>query len=259
MKRSESFDQMAILYDKVRPSYPNQLIEDIISKTQITPNHKLLEIGAGTGKATVQFAEKGFYLDCVEVGHKLANILKAKCSIYPKVKVEVSTFEQWEAEDQKLYDLIYSAQAFHWIDKKIKYKKAHGLLKENGHLALFWYQNSDKKTELLDELNSMIKNHVPDFFDNEVEKESYIENIKLRKSEIIESGFFNLPVVFDYTLENMMDAETYIQSINTYSQFAILNDNLKTKLNDEIRRIINNHGGYINSQIVYSLFLAKKA
>lgn len=258
MKRKESFDKMAMLYDKVRPSYPNQLIKDIIEKTQITLNERLLEIGAGTGKATIQFAKKGFNIDCIEMGQNLADILKVKCYTYPKVKVDVSTFEQWEPKDNKAYDLIYSAQAFHWIDKKIKFKKCHNLLKEDGHLALFWYQNSDESTEVLDDINSMINNNVPDFFDNEVDKDSYIENMELRKFEIIESGFFNNLEIIEYTLDNTIDAEKYIQSINTYSKFAILSDRLKSKLIEEIQRIINNHGGHIDSKIVYSLYLAKK-
>jgi len=258
MNRNESFDKMAILYDKVRPSYPNQLIKDIINKTKITLNDRLLEIGAGTGKATIQFAKRGFYIDCIEMGQNLVDILKFNCYNYPNVKVDVSTFEQWESKDNKAYDLIYSAQAFHWIDKKIKYKKSHGLLNENGHLALFWYQNSDETSEVTDEINSMIKNNIPDFFDNEVDKTSFFENRELRKLEIIDSGLFNNLEIIDYTIENSLDAETYIQSLNTYSRFAILSDELKKKLNEEILRILNNYGGYINSKIAYSLYLAEK-
>lgn len=36
MMRNKSFDKMAALYDKIRASYPEQLIEDLISKAQIT-------------------------------------------------------------------------------------------------------------------------------------------------------------------------------------------------------------------------------
>lgn len=87
MKRNESFDKMASLYDKIRPSYPEQLIEDIISKAQITSIARLLEIGAGTGKATVQFAEKGITIDCIEMGESLAEVLKFNCEGYLNVKV----------------------------------------------------------------------------------------------------------------------------------------------------------------------------
>lgn len=56
---------IAITYDEIRPSYPEKLIDDIISKTEIKSNDRLLEIGAGTGKATIQFAEKGFAIHVI--------------------------------------------------------------------------------------------------------------------------------------------------------------------------------------------------
>jgi len=258
MKRNESFDKMAALYDKIRPSYPEQLIEDIIGKTQITSSARLLEIGAGTGKATVQFAKKGFTIDCIEMGENLSIVLKFNCEEYPKVNVDVSTFEEWETEDINIYDLVYCAQAFHWIDKKVKYKKTHSLLKDNGYLALFWYQNSGETTEILNEINSMIKSYVPDFFENEVEKASYIEGREMRRLEIIESGLFNNPEIIEYTVDSLIDVDTYIQSISTYSRFAVLSDELQNKLSEEIRRIITNNGGYVSSKIAYTLYLAKK-
>lgn len=259
MKRNESFDKMAALYDKIRPSYPEQLIEDILSKAQLTSNDRLLEIGAGTGKATIQFAEKGFTINCIEMGENLAEILKFNCKEYHNVKVDVATFEEWESAAYKVYDLVYCAQAFHWIDKKIKYKKTHSLLKDNGYLALFWYQNSDDTTELIDEINSMIKSYVPDFFENEVENASYIEGREMRRLEIIESGLFNNPEIIEYTVDSLVDVDTYIQSISTYSRFAVLSDELQKKLIEEIRKIIINNGGYVSSKTAYTLYIAEKA
>lgn len=123
--------------------------------------------------------------------------------------------------------ILCIAQAFHWIDKNIKYIKAHSLLKDNGYLALFWYQNSDDTTELIDEVNSMIKSYVPDFFENEVEKASYIESREMRRLEIIESRLFNNPEIIEYTVDSLLDVDTYIQSISTYSRFAVLTNELQ--------------------------------
>ena len=54
MEKQESFNEMAQLYEKARPSYPEELIDDIIIKTNLGLKDRLLEIGAGTGKATIQ-------------------------------------------------------------------------------------------------------------------------------------------------------------------------------------------------------------
>lgn len=49
----EPYKDIAGIYEETRPSYPDELINDIITKTNLKPDDRLLEIGAGTGKASV--------------------------------------------------------------------------------------------------------------------------------------------------------------------------------------------------------------
>lgn len=258
MKRNESFDEMAQLYDQVRPSYPEKLIEDIIVKAGIKPEDKLLEIGAGTGKATVQLAKAGFRIHCIELGQNLADILKDKCVNYPNVTVDVGSFEEWEPEEEKSCDLIYCAQAFHWIDPKIKFNKCYDLLKDGGHIALFWYQGSGGVTKLGEEIDAVIRKYVPDYPEDEVEKDSYTETMEMRKSEILQSGLFKDLEVFEYPWESTLSMEMYLKALNSYSKFAIIESDIKSKLNKEIAEAINRHDGIVNSKLVYSLYIARK-
>lgn len=55
-----------IIFNKGK-SYPEKLIQDIISKTDLKLKDRLLEIGAGNGKATIQFAEKGYEIQIIEL------------------------------------------------------------------------------------------------------------------------------------------------------------------------------------------------
>ncbi len=73
----------------------------------------------------------------MELGEDMAEILRDKCRDYPNVSVDVVSFEEWNCPNNEKYDMIFCAQAFHWLDKNIKYKKCHELLKENGYLVLF--------------------------------------------------------------------------------------------------------------------------
>jgi 16S rRNA A1518/A1519 N6-dimethyltransferase RsmA/KsgA/DIM1 with predicted DNA glycosylase/AP lyase activity len=91
-KKVEPYKGISVIYDEIRPSYPEKLIQDIISKTNLKLEDRLLEIGAGTGKATVQFAEKGFTIHAVELGKDIAEIFKDKCVNYPKVSLDVEPF-----------------------------------------------------------------------------------------------------------------------------------------------------------------------
>ena len=70
VKESEMFDKAADYYDKYRPSYPREIIDTLIAETQIKENSKLLEIGAGSGKATELLAGK--------LAHRAVNLLQIR-------------------------------------------------------------------------------------------------------------------------------------------------------------------------------------
>jgi ubiquinone/menaquinone biosynthesis C-methylase UbiE len=56
-----TFDSVAKKYEEARLGYPDELFEKLIEVTGIdTEKSNLLEIGCGTGKATVSLAKKGF-------------------------------------------------------------------------------------------------------------------------------------------------------------------------------------------------------
>jgi protein-L-isoaspartate O-methyltransferase len=63
-----SFDEDAERYDRARPGYPPRLFEDLIELAGLGPGCRLLEVGAGTGKASVPLAVIGCRITAVELG-----------------------------------------------------------------------------------------------------------------------------------------------------------------------------------------------
>ena len=57
-----TFDHIADLYDRHRPRYPEKLFDDLLSLSGIIPSERILEIGSGTGQATLPLARRGFSL-----------------------------------------------------------------------------------------------------------------------------------------------------------------------------------------------------
>src|SRR5690349_224758 len=92
------FDQVADDYDAVRPGYPPALIEDIINLAALPSAAKILEIGCGTGQATLPFAQRGYHITCLEIGPALAGRATQHLRPYPNVHVQVTAFEAWPAE-----------------------------------------------------------------------------------------------------------------------------------------------------------------
>src|ERR1051325_8579807 len=86
--RRVSFDANAELYDAVRPSYPDALADDVIARA----GRRILEIGAGTGKATAVFARRGASIVAIEPGPSMAAVLRRNTAELD-VTVEETTFE----------------------------------------------------------------------------------------------------------------------------------------------------------------------
>ena len=270
MEKIEPYRGIAGIYEDIRPSYPERLIKDVISKTGLKLDDRVLEIGAGTGKATVQFADKGFRVHAIELGEDMAEILKDKCTHYPNVSVDVVPFEEWNCPDNEKYDMIYSAQAFHWIDQKVKYKKCHELLKDNGYLVLFWYNPCDDNLpatkEIEEKVDKIIEKYVFNYFVNKEKPERRVHDgvssNDERIAEIETSGLFDLVEKKEYTQEVRNNPSQYLKVIKSVPAFASILDGLDNrtieKMDDEIIEVINNHGGYISGLFKFSLYISKK-
>ena len=84
-----TFDDVAKAYDDVRLGYPEQLIEDVISLSGLPPNGHVLEIGCGSGQATLQFARRGYKMLCLELGINLTRLAIDRCRPYPAVEIRI--------------------------------------------------------------------------------------------------------------------------------------------------------------------------
>lgn len=241
-------------YDKNRPNYPDKLIEDIINITEIKHNSDILEIGSGTGIATIPFIKKGYNIHCIEIGENLVNILKKKISNNPGIKIDLISFENW-IPDRK-YDLIFSAQAFHWIDINIKYKKTFSILKENGYLALFWYIPIIKENIGIRELNEFLKeNKLPITYYSD---DNYVDFINKMKIEIKNTNIFTEIIEKEYKNDySIIKNDEYISHINTTSVFGNLNDDVKNSLNKKIYDILKKSNVEIQTKLNFVLFLLK--
>ena len=61
----ETFNEDAARYDRARPRYPVQMFDDLAA-AGVAPGARVLEIGCGTGQATVPLAERGCRIVAVE-------------------------------------------------------------------------------------------------------------------------------------------------------------------------------------------------
>jgi SAM-dependent methyltransferase len=136
MQRGLTFGAVAAAYDQTRPSYPDRLVADVVD---LLPGPSVLEVGAGTGKATVSFASYDLSLTCIEPDPAMAAMLTANCA----VPVVISTFEAWHpltggGPAAGRFDGLISGQAWHWTDPATRCDRAAEVLRTGALVALFF-------------------------------------------------------------------------------------------------------------------------
>jgi protein-L-isoaspartate O-methyltransferase len=256
-KRSELFDQVAELYNLARPGYPDRLIHDVITITNLTDSANILEIGAGTGKATVPFAQRDYTIHCLEPGKNLAAVACENLRSFAKVSVETVKFEDWQLKESK-FDLVISAQAFHWIPAEIGYPKAAKALKENGYLVVFWNFAPTCDSEVYQKLIEVYRTYAPSM--SWRWKQTPIEVLmQKRENKMLKSGYFKNPKSKSYPWSIQYDVRQYLNLLNTQTDYLQLPQSDRQNLQRAIVEVLNAYGGSIVKPYVSALFIAQKA
>jgi SAM-dependent methyltransferase len=256
----ETFNQFANQYEQARPGYPEVLFDEVVSFSDIPAHGKILEIGCGTGQATLPFAQRGYVIQCIELGENLAEIARKKLIQYPNVRVSIGAFEEYRL-DAESFDLAFSATAFHWIDLNIRYQKLARILKPDGSIALFW--NKSVQTECSREFIESIQDIYLEVVPVMAEKFPGLphpDEIQLPiKDEIEQSGWFENITVKKYQWEQVYTSKGYTKLLDTYSDHISLDTEIRDQLFDGIEnRIESDHGGRILKEYLTVLYLAKR-
>ncbi len=245
-------------YEYARPKYPQELYEKIQTFADLNDKANILEVGAGTGQATDLFLQKGGYnIDLLEVSEKQVNFLREKYKSNDNVNVICSYFE--DCNEDKQYDMIYSATAFHWIDSEVGYPKAYRMLKTGGTMAVFWQMSSVTfyDSEIFKGLNEIKKKYLPDEslgFD-----EVGIQKVKEKRiSQIQSGGYFGEPECYEFRWIDIYDADRYVALMNTYSSTQLLEESARKAYLDEIHQYIDYNGGIVEMAQLVMLYLVKK-
>ena len=253
--RAESFDAIAERYHRARPSYPRELIEDLLAASPSEGRSTILEVGCGTGIATLLFADRGHYVRCVEPGERMAAVARTACAGLD-VEVDIARFEQWEPGDHR-FDLVCAAQSFHWIDPAVGFAKAADLLVPNGVLGLFWNRH-DEQSDSYGIFDDVYRAEVPELVDGYGHDRGQEQWTRRIVGRIAASGRFRTPEVRAYAWERDYTAAEFTDMLGTHSDHIALEPNTRRRLLDAVAARIAEMGGSFRKHYTTVLFTARR-
>ena len=252
-----TFDEDAERYDRARPGYPPALFDDLAELAGVGPGCRVLEIGCGTGQATVPLAERGCEIVAVELGPELAAVARRNLAGFPAVQVVMAAFERWPLPPEP-FDVVLSATAFHWIDPAVRVVKSADALRQGGTLATISTHHVAGGTE-------------PFFADVQACYERWdpatppglrpppADTVPMEDEEIEQSGRFEPPQFRRHVADQHYTTASYIDVLLTYSNHRAFAPDAQRGLLDCIAGLIDErHGGQIVKRYLSELRVARR-
>jgi ubiquinone/menaquinone biosynthesis C-methylase UbiE len=132
------FDGIAAEYDRHRPAYPDELIDQACQVAGIGAGDHVLEVGCGSGQLTRGLATRGLHVTALEPGTSLIALARQNLEGAGAVEFVNAQFED-AVLPREQFRAVFSASAFHWVDPEVSWQKAADVLVPGGTLALVSY------------------------------------------------------------------------------------------------------------------------
>lgn len=233
-RRASTFGEDARQYDRARPTYPADLIDHLMAENP----QRVIDVGCGTGIAARLFAERACDVLGVEPDARMAEVARGH-----GLDVEVATFEEWDARG-RLFDLLISGQAWHWVNPEVGAHKAADVLRPDGHLAVFWNfgtHGPEAKAALV----AAYERVAP-----ELARESYAlgqpladDTAELRALRA--SGRFDPIDVVTFAWERRYSKDEWLDQLPTHSDHRLLPERQRAALLIEVGNAIDGLGGSV--------------
>jgi SAM-dependent methyltransferase len=124
-------------YAAHRPDYPVAALDEILRGLGPPSRVRAADVGAGTGIASHQLAERGVAVWSVEPNPAMRSI----APVHSRIRHRSGAGERTGLPRASV-DLVLCAQAFHWFDARLALREFRRILKPGGRLAILWNERS---------------------------------------------------------------------------------------------------------------------
>ncbi|MGO1838780.1 MAG: methyltransferase domain-containing protein [Candidatus Microbacterium stercoravium] len=234
---ARSFASGARAYEMYRPPYPAALFDDIRRIAGAGWQRRVLDIGAGTGRAALELARRGARIDAVEPSDDMLSVLTGRLAdegLTSRVTVRKGTFE--DIAVGSAYGAVVAAQSFHWTDRSTRWSRLASLLSSDARAFLFWNawalypEHHDLRG--IARVYAAIAPELPADLPRELGSRMWADE------EIDAHPDVRLETRKTYTWTHHMPVSEYIGLLRTVSQYAVAPEALRRRLFEALAPVV---------------------
>ena len=156
------FNEVAVEYERHRPSYPDALVDRACEVAGIADGDQVLEIGCGTGQLTSSLLARGLRVTALEPGDQLMRVAEESLKGAGDVELVHARLEDVQLP-RECYEAVFAASAIHWVEPDLSWRKIADALAPGGTLALIQYFGLQERRSVDDQeaLLAALRRHAP--------------------------------------------------------------------------------------------------
>jgi len=234
---SRSFEQVAELYERARPGYPDAILAWFAERLGLRGGRTVLDLGAGTGKLTRALVATGAEVIALEPGDEMRAQLQGAV---PEAAVLAAGAEAIPLPDDSV-DAVTAGQSFHWFRVDEAVPEIRRVLRPGAGLGLVWNMR-DQDDELQREITDLIAPFVPPGR----EGEGLGMTEFFRQEAFGEGGLFNRFEERQAHFAEELDADMLVGRISSISFIAAAAEEDRAGLQETLRELVSARGGRVD-------------
>lgn len=250
-------------YDQSRFDYPPRVTEVLRARCGLGPTSRVLEIGAGSGKATRQILDENpLSVLAIEPNARLAAYLRKHLGRRAQ-RVSVSPVSFHEARvPRATFDLVVAATSFHWLDERRALRKAAHILRPGGWWAAWWNHHGDpaRPTEFGRQVHLLEGNDEPSW--RSWVRQRRREAVRERKNRLAllhASGHFDRISMSYIRWQVRVSTPRIVGLWSTFSEVATLPSESRRRLLTRLGRMVEDRfGGAVDLPILTPMYTARR-
>ncbi|MCA9736470.1 MAG: class I SAM-dependent methyltransferase, partial [Gemmatimonadetes bacterium] len=197
---------------------------------------RVLEVGCGTGQATLPLAREGLEIVALEPGPALARIAQARLAGFPNVEVVLEPFEAYGAPHAR-FAAVIAATSFHWLDPDVRVRRAAELVRRGGALVLLSNVQRLSFSEFFERVQAVYQVHLPEWPARDLA--ATWSHIPEQIEDVDRGGWFETVAVRTFDWRVAYPRDRYLELLRTFSDHRSLPEPRLTALLADIGTLID--------------------